>query len=266
MKRRASVTELAARHSQLWSIDRVLRHANKKGGVVRVCAPGLHLSVFKQRHQVCKQLVQNGLLQPAPPELLCGAAAAYQLTHVGLQHWRGLHSQHTTRMERPLIKITTDGSCWNKDKGGGYGIVMRFGDKVKEISGGRFENTTSARMEIIGMLVALDHLKPGYRAELYCDNQYVVYAVSKGWVFSWHQQGFEKYDEATGQMGERPNADLWRVFLKLWQKFPAGTVELKWVRGHAGDPDNERCDELAAVARKSTTILLDTVEALSLSV
>jgi ribonuclease HI len=265
MKRKPNVTELAARHAQLWNLDKVLRHAHKKGGIVRVCCPGLHLSVIKQREQVCKQLVANGILQPAPPELLCGANAAYQVTPTGLQHWRGLHSQQQKRMERPLVKITTDGSCWNVDKGGGYGIVMRFGEHTKEISGGRFENTTSARMEIVGMLVALNHLKPGFRAELYCDNQYVVNAVAKGWVFGWDRQNFEKYDEESGKNVERPNADLWRAFLKLWKKFPPNTVELKWVRGHAGDPDNERCDELAGLARKSTTILLYTVEALSLS-
>jgi ribonuclease HI len=255
----ASPVPLAVRHRELWNQFDALDRAQRKGGIARI-SKELHPSLVAQRRHVCADLVAKGFFVVHAD--LAGTLYAYQITPAGLERWR--RGPTYKPMTNPVVKITTDGSCWNKDKGGGFGVVMRFGDKTKEIVGGRFENTTSARMEILGMLVALEHLTPGYQAELFCDNQYVVFSVSKRWVFGWAQDNFLKVDEKTGQLVERPNADLWRHFLQLWQKFPPGTVELKWVKGHAGDPDNERCDELAGQGRLSKTILADDVTALNL--
>lgn len=130
------------------------------------------------------------------------------------------------------IEIFTDGSSLGNPGRGGYGIVMRYGDKVKEYSEG-FRRTTNNRMELLAVIRALDKLKRyDIPVIVYSDSKYVIDSITKGWVFNWVKTGFRG----------KKNEDLWRRYLDLHSKF---TIEYSWVKGHAGHPENERCDVLA---------------------
>jgi len=133
------------------------------------------------------------------------------------------------------IEIFTDGSAKNNPGRGGYGIVMRYGDKVKEYSEG-FRRTTNNRMELLAVIKALEKLKRyDIPVIVYSDSKYVIDSIEKGWVFNWVKTGFRG----------KKNEDLWRRYLDLHSKF---TIEYSWVKGHAGHPENERCDVLATGA------------------
>jgi len=133
------------------------------------------------------------------------------------------------------IEIFTDGSSKGNPGPGGYGIVMRYGDKVKEYSEG-FRRTTNNRMELLAVIKALDKLKRyDIPVIVYSDSKYVIDSITKGWVFNWVKIGFRG----------KKNEDLWRRYLDLHSKF---TIEYSWVKGHAGHPENERCDVLATSA------------------
>lgn len=136
---------------------------------------------------------------------------------------------------RPPIEIFTDGSSRGNPGPGGYGVILRCGAKEKELSEG-FLNTTNNRMELLGVIVALEAIRwENAEVHLYSDSKYVVDAVNKGWVFGWERKGFAK----------RLNADLWRRFLAIYRKHK---VTFHWVKGHADTPENNRCDELAVEA------------------
>jgi ribonuclease HI len=133
------------------------------------------------------------------------------------------------------IEIFTDGSSKGNPGPGGYGIVMRYGDKVKEYSEG-FRRTTNNRMELLAVIKALEKLKRyDIPVIVYSDSKYVIDSIEKGWVFNWVKTGFRG----------KKNEDLWRRYLDLHSKF---TIEYSWVKGHAGHPENERCDVLATSA------------------
>ena len=133
------------------------------------------------------------------------------------------------------IEIFTDGSSKGNPGPGGFGIVMRYGDKVKEYSEG-FRRTTNNRMELLAVIRALDKLKRyDIPVIVYSDSKYVIDSITKGWVFNWVKTGFRG----------KKNEDLWRRYLDLHSKF---TIEYSWVKGHAGHPENERCDVLATSA------------------
>ena len=133
------------------------------------------------------------------------------------------------------IEIFTDGACSGNPGPGGFGIVMRYGDKVKEYSEG-FRRTTNNRMELLAVIRALDKLKRyDIPVIVYSDSKYVIDSITKGWVFNWVKTGFRG----------KKNEDLWRRYLDLHSKF---TIEYSWVKGHAGHPENERCDVLATSA------------------
>jgi ribonuclease HI len=133
------------------------------------------------------------------------------------------------------IEIFTDGACSGNPGPGAYGIVMRYGDKVKEYSEG-FRKTTNNRMELLAVIKALSKLKRfDIPVTVYSDSKYVIDSISKGWVFGWEKTGFRG----------KKNADLWRRYLELHAKFD---IEYTWVKGHAGHPENERCDKLATSA------------------
>jgi len=133
------------------------------------------------------------------------------------------------------IEIFTDGSSKGNPGPGGYGIVMRYGDKVKEYSEG-FRRTTNNRMELLAVIKALDKLKRyDIPVIVYSDSKYVIDSITKGWVFNWVKIGFRG----------KKNEDLWRRYLDLHSKF---AIEYSWVKGHAGHPENERCDVLATSA------------------
>lgn len=133
------------------------------------------------------------------------------------------------------IEIYTDGSSRGNPGKGGYGIVMRYGDKVKEYSEG-FRRTTNNRMELLAVIRALEKLRRyDIPVIVYSDSKYVIDSIDKGWVFNWVKTGFRG----------KKNADLWRRYLDLHSKFD---IEYSWVKGHAGHPENERCDVLATSA------------------
>jgi len=141
------------------------------------------------------------------------------------------------------IEIFTDGSAKNNPGRGGYGIVMRYGDKEKEYSEG-FRRTTNNRMELLAVIKGLEKLKRyDIPVIIYSDSKYVIDSIEKGWVFNWAKTGFKG----------KKNEDLWRRYLDLHSKF---NIEYSWVKGHAGHPENERCDRLATSATYSN---IDTV-------
>lgn len=133
------------------------------------------------------------------------------------------------------IEIFTDGSSKGNPGPGGYGIVMRYGEKEKEYSEG-FRRTTNNRMELLAVIKGLEKLKRyDIPVIVYSDSKYVIDSIEKGWVFNWVKTGFRG----------KKNEDLWRRYLDLHSKFD---IEYSWVKGHAGHPENERCDVLATSA------------------
>jgi ribonuclease HI len=142
------------------------------------------------------------------------------------------------------IQIFTDGSAKGNPGPGGYGVVMRFGTTEKELSQG-YRLTTNNRMELMAVIVALESLKTNaYGIDVYSDSKYVVDAITKKWVFSWAATGFKK----------KKNSDLWKRYLEIHPKF---NITYHWVKGHAGHPENERCDRLAVAAAESKNQLID---------
>lgn len=131
-----------------------------------------------------------------------------------------------------MIEIFTDGSSKGNPGRGGYGIVLRYQNNEKEIAKG-YRLTTNNRMELMAVIVALENLKTTkHPVKIYSDSKYVIDAITKGWVFGWEKKNFKG----------KKNADLWKRYLALHPKF---NLTFEWVKGHAGHPENERCDELA---------------------
>jgi len=142
------------------------------------------------------------------------------------------------------ITIYTDGSSRGNPGPGGYGAVLISGPHRKELSGG-FKLTTNNRMELLAVITALESLKIlGSEVSVYTDSKYVCEAVEKRWVFGWAQKGF----------AGKKNPDLWARFLKI---FAQHKVKFHWVKGHAGNALNERCDQLATAAADGKDLLVD---------
>ncbi len=137
------------------------------------------------------------------------------------------------------VEIFTDGACKGNPGPGGWGAILRYGKAEKEISGGE-SSTTNNRMEISAVLEALKCLKESCDVTLYSDSQYVCNAINKGWAKKWRANNWmrNKTDPAL-------NADLWEELLNLCEKHKMTII---WVKGHAGHPENERCDRLAVAA------------------
>lgn len=123
---------------------------------------------------------------------------------------------------------------------GGFGVVLRFGQHEKELSGGVAE-TTNNRMELLGVITGLSALKEPCQVILTTDSKYVVDSITKGWVYGWKKKGWIKSDKKPAL-----NVDLWEKLLPLLEKHEVSFV---WVKGHAGHPENERCDRLAVEQR-----------------
>jgi ribonuclease HI len=138
------------------------------------------------------------------------------------------------------VEIFTDGACSGNPGPGGYGAILRAGGKTKEISGGAKE-TTNNRMELMGVIEALTLLKYPCDVVITTDSKYVVDSVTKGWARSWRKNGWIKSNKKPAL-----NADLWEKLLAL---LDVHNVKFVWVKGHAGHPENERCDELAVIQR-----------------
>ena len=134
------------------------------------------------------------------------------------------------------IEIYTDGACRGNPGPGGWGAILVYGDKKKELSGGEKE-TTNNRMELTAAIEALSALKEPCKVTLTSDSQYLVNGINNGWAVSWRKNGWKKSDRSPAL-----NPDLWQNLLELLE---IHTVTFVWVKGHAGHPYNERCDELA---------------------
>jgi len=143
------------------------------------------------------------------------------------------------------ITIYTDGSSIGNPGPGGYGVVLMAGSHRKELSQG-YRLTTNNRMELMAVIAGLEALKiPQSTAVIYTDSQYVVNAVEQKWVFDWEKKDF----------AGKKNTDLWQRFLKIYR---CHSVTFNWVKGHAGNRENERCDQLAVAAAQSLQLLEDT--------
>jgi ribonuclease HI len=146
-----------------------------------------------------------------------------------------------TEKSSPKVTVYTDGASRGNPGPGGYGIVLQYGQHRKELSNG-YKLTTNNRMELLAVIVALEALKvPNCRVTIYTDSKYVADSVEKGWVHSWVKKRFKG----------KKNVDLWMRFLEIYKKHQ---VRFIWVKGHANNPGNERCDKLAVEASLKNTL------------
>ena len=134
------------------------------------------------------------------------------------------------------VYIYTDGACSGNPGPGGWGAILRYNGTEKELSGGE-EHTTNNRMEMCAVLYALNALKEPCEVILTSDSKYVIDSITKGWVYGWQKKGWKKSD---GKMAL--NIDLLEQILPLLKKHK---VTFNWIKGHAGHPENERCDAMA---------------------
>ena len=143
-----------------------------------------------------------------------------------------------------MIRIFTDGAAQGNPGPGGYGTILKFNSHVKELSEG-FRLTTNNRMELMAVIIGLEAIKKeGIAVTIYSDSKYVVDSVEKGWIWTWQKKNFAK----------KKNPDLWQRYILLHQKFKPKFV---WIKGHAGHPENERCDQLAVQAAEGYNLLSD---------
>ncbi len=148
------------------------------------------------------------------------------------------------------VTIHTDGACLGNPGPGGYGAVLEYEGTRRELSGG-FRLTTNNRMELLAVIAALEALKEPCQATVYSDSQYVVDAVEKGWAKRWKANGWKRNKKEAAI-----NPDLWDRLLRLTDKH---AVTFRWVRGHAGNVENERCDRLAVEAANGSDLPPDDV-------
>ena len=139
------------------------------------------------------------------------------------------------------VTLYTDGACSGNPGPGGWAAILMFGQQKKELSGGA-PSTTNNRMELTGVIEGLSALKEPCAVELYSDSKYVIDALEKGWARSWQKRGWVKSDKKPAL-----NPDLWERLLALCD---VHDVRLHWVKGHATNPYNNRCDELAVAEWK----------------
>jgi ribonuclease HI len=143
-----------------------------------------------------------------------------------------------------MIYLYTDGAAKGNPGPGGYGAILEYAGKQKELSAG-YRLTTNNRMELLAVIAGLEAIKkPGWDILVVSDSRYVVDAVEKGWLQGWVKKGFKG----------KKNRDLWERYLKVARKHK---VKFKWVKGHAGHPQNERCDQLAVLASEQRDLLID---------
>ena len=138
------------------------------------------------------------------------------------------------------VEIFADGACSGNPGPGGYGVILRAGEHIKELSGGE-KHTTNNRMELTGVIEGLSALKYPCEVVITTDSRYVVDGITKGWARSWKKNGWIKSDKKPAL-----NSDLWEKLLEL---LDIHSVTFIWVKGHAGHPEKERCDELAVTER-----------------
>ena len=146
--------------------------------------------------------------------------------------------------EKPLVELYTDGACSGNPGPGGYGLILRYTDPrgvvhEKEHAEG-YEETTNNRMELLAVIAGLTQLRMPCRVEIYSDSQYVVKAIEEGWLKNWVREGFRE-----GKRTEVRNIDLWKALLPLLETHE---THFHWVKGHAENELNNRCDRLAVSA------------------
>ena len=138
------------------------------------------------------------------------------------------------------VTIHTDGSCLGNPGPGGWAAVLQYGDKTRELSGGEAQ-TTNNRMELLAAISALELLKEPCEVALYTDSQYLCNAINKGWLKGWKAKGWKRKE------GELKNPDLWQ---RLDALLATHAVTFFWVKGHADNAFNNRCDALAVAERE----------------
>jgi ribonuclease HI len=181
-------------------------------------------SVEEARAWLKEQSGPNAPKQPAKKN--CSSAKAKQTTPA-------ISTEHAN------VVIYTDGGCSCNPGPGGYGAVILAAGKRSEISGG-FKHTTNNRMELMACIVALKSIKPGASVLVHSDSQYVVNGISKGWAAKWRAQGWMRNKNDAAE-----NYDLWQELLDACAPL---NVRFVWVKGHAGNEENECCDQLATQA------------------
>lgn len=147
---------------------------------------------------------------------------------------------------RKTVTIYTDGACSGNPGPGGWGAILEYRTHRMEISGGE-KSTTNNRMELLGVIKALEKLKEPCLVELYSDSKYVTDAMTKGWVLKWKAAGWMR-----AKNNPAKNPDLWEQLLQLCAYHK---VHFHWVKGHANNPNNNRCDELAVLESKKYAVL-----------
>lgn len=151
------------------------------------------------------------------------------------------------KMDKRLkqVVIYTDGACLGNPGPGGYGVILLYGKHRKELSGG-FRLTTNNRMEIMAAIVGLSALKERCKVTVYTDSQYLADAMMQGWAKRWKSNGWRRNKKERAL-----NSDLWDKLLNLCEQHD---VEFVWIRGHNGNPENERCDKLSMQAAEQKNL------------
>ncbi len=143
-----------------------------------------------------------------------------------------------------MIRMYTDGAAQGNPGPGGYGVILKLDAHYKELSQG-YRLTTNNRMELLAVIKGLEAIKKeGTPVTIYSDSKYVIDSIEKGWLWGWVKKNFAK----------KANPDLWQQYIPLHNKYKPKFI---WVKGHAGHPENERCDVLAVMAANGGNLLVD---------
>lgn len=149
-----------------------------------------------------------------------------------------------------IINLYTDGACSGNPGAGGYAAILVFNNKEKEIAGG-FRKTTNNRMELTAVIKGLKALKEKCNVNIYSDSKYIVDAFNAGWIYKWEKLGWRR-----GKKNVLLNPDLWKELYELTKKHD---IIFNWVKGHSSHPMNERCDRLAVIESKKSSLPADEV-------